>query len=115
MVDHLLLLVLEGEEADVAGDELRRRIGLLVLGEHQDRRGLHGPADVHGILSPGEVLEVRDRLADRRVRRAVEDDAERALVVVLAHQHDRPDEVRVLESRARDQQAASQGVHPRPR
>ena len=59
VVDDLLLLVLEGEEADVAGDELRRRLGLLVLGEHEHRRRLHRPADVDGVLGAGEVLEVR--------------------------------------------------------
>ena len=47
------------------------------------------------VVTPRQVGEPRDRLANGHVSLAVENDAHRALVRVLGEQHDRLAEVRV--------------------
>ena len=67
--------------------------------------GLNRSADVEA-----QVVAARDRrlqphhLVRRHVRRAIQDQPERAVRTVVAEQHDRPREVRVLHLRHRQQQ-----------
>ena len=57
------------------------------------------------------VPERRDDVFDRGLRRAVQDHAEGALAVVLAHQEDGPPEVGVEEARSGDQELPAKTVH----
>ena len=58
-----------------------------------------------------QLIELGHRFADGRLRRAVEHQPERAIVAVLDHQHDGPEEVGVDQPWARDQQLAARRVH----
>jgi hypothetical protein len=73
--------------------------GLLELGQHDDRLGRHGAADVHDVVALGQPREVGDRLAHRRLGGAVEDQPHRALLPVLGHEDHRAPEVRVEDRR----------------
>ena len=63
--------------------------------------GCTGPPMNSGSSRSTQLLELRHRLADRRLRRPVEHQPERALVGVLDDQHDRAPEVRIQQRRAR--------------
>src|SRR5207248_3987569 len=96
-------------ERDVADD---RHLGLgLVLDQHDDGLGLHGPAYVDELVGAREVGKVRHRVGDADRRRPREDEAHRALVVVVGHQYDGAPEVRVVQERRGDQQLALERVH----
>jgi hypothetical protein len=69
------------------------------LGEEYDRARLHRAADVHRLLLGDGLLELRHRLADRHLRRAVQHDAHRALLAVHADEDHRAPEVGVHQRR----------------
>ena len=100
-----------GQHADVVEGDQRGLGGLVELGQHDQRRGLDGAADVQRVVEVEELLELGHGLADGRLRRPVEHQAERAVVGVLHDQDDRAPEVGVQQSRARYQQLTSCRVH----
>lgn len=97
---------------DVAVDEDGRGAGVLQLGEDDEAKGLHGTAGVDHGTGLAQIPELGRGLDDRRVGRAVDHQAERALLAVLDHQYDRPREVGVEQGRLRDQELSARGeVH----
>jgi hypothetical protein len=68
---------------------------------------LHGSADEQRVLA-GDLLQNRQQIPRRRVRRAVQDDSHRAFIIVLGHQHHASREVRVDQRGRRDQELPSQ-------
>ena len=112
LVDEVLDLAAVADEADVLDDPDAGVIGVLELGEHEQRVGLYGPAAVDDRVVAGQVGELGRRLADDELARPVEHEAEGAVVGVLADEHDGAGEVRVRERGPGDQQLSAQGVDP---
>ena len=102
-----------GQVGDVADDRLGVVERLVELDEDDDRLGLHRAADVDDLVGVGEVAEVGHRLGDPQLGGPREHEPDRALLVVVGHQHDRPPEVRVDERRRGDR-AAGRRATPRP-
>ena len=86
-------------------------LGILELREHRDAVRIDGTADEHRVADVDDRRELRHRLADRRLRAAIEDQPDRALVVVRRDQHDGALEIRIHDRRRGDQEVAGQGVH----
>ena len=86
-------------------------VGVFELGQDDHRRRLDRAADEQLLLGIEQRLELGDGLADAGLRRAVQDQPERALVVVLDDEHDRAPEVRVQQRRTGDQQLSSHRLH----
>ena len=107
----VLRLGVSGHEAKTGHDRRRGLLDVVELGEHHERLGLDRPADEDRVVGAGESLECRDGVERRNVRRAAEDEAHRAVVVVVRDQHDRLPEVRVDEGWGGDEQLALQGLH----
>jgi hypothetical protein len=84
-----------------------------VLEVGYDHRGLRRDrsADEQPVARLHQPGEWRHRQGDLDLARAVEDDAHRALVVVVTDQHDRATEVRVQQGRSSDQQVSAQRFH----
>ena len=103
--------LLERDEADVVEHDDARFLGILELRQHRDAVRIDGPADEHGVVGVDDRRELRHRFADRRLRAAIEDQPDRALVVVRGDEHDGAVEIRVHDRRRGDQEVAGQGVH----
>ena len=99
------------KKANVVEDDDARFLGILELREHRDTVRVDRPADEHGVTGIDDRRQLRHRLTDRRLRTAIEDQPDRALVVVRRDQHDRPFEIRIHDRGRGDQEVAGQGVH----
>ena len=96
------------QEADRAEHEGRRLVRVAEVAEHDDRLGLHGPADVDEVGVVDEIGERRHRVGDGDRRGPVEDHAHRALVAVLADEEDAAAEVRVEQVGPGDEQLSAE-------
>ena len=110
----LLEVRVGGQEPDRALDDQPGLPGIAELGQDDDRRRLDRAAGEDRRVRAGDVGQPRDRAADRHLRRPVEHEAHRALVVVRGDEDDGAAEVRVLEARAGDEELSAQGIHDAP-
>jgi len=106
--DEVLELAGVPDEADVLDDRDAGHRRVLELGEHEQGVGLDRAALVDQRVAARELGELGRRLADDELARAVQHEPERALLVVLADEHDGPREVRVRERRSGDEQLSAQ-------
>src|SRR4051812_33352357 len=107
-VEPLGVVGVGADEAEVAVHERAGQLRPVELRE-DDHRGLrHRAADIDGLRLAGQPRQVGHRLAHRRVGRAVEHEAHRALFGVLGDQHDRAREVGVPQDRGGEDELAAQ-------
>ena len=102
-------VALEIDRADVAEQrcEAVRVTGIARRRETDRRVGLHRTTDEHDGGSAATSAAQSGSASGRPVRRPVEHDTERTFAVVLEHEHDGAEEVRVLEIRRRDEELPS--------
>ncbi len=107
----VLRLGLRRHEPERLHDRRRRVLDVVELGEHHERLRLDRAADEDRLVRAGQPCERRHRGHGRHGRRAAEHEAHRAVLVVVRDQDDRLAEVRVVESRRRDEQLSLERVH----
>ncbi len=95
------------EHSDVVERDQGRVGGVLELGQDDHRRRLDRAADEQPLLRVEQRLELRDGFPDAGLRGAVEHQPERALVVVLDHEHDGAPEVWIEQRRSGHQELSA--------
>ena len=107
--------MLPREEPDRPERHQARALRVVELGHDHGRVGLDRAALEQQVAGRHQVGERGNGLVHRHLGRTVEDDPDRALVVVMADQDDRAPEVRVEERGVRDQELPAEGIHgPEP-
>ena len=81
--------------------------------EHLKEHGLYSTAHEHDAGVRRQPVPIRQRLADGGLARPVEDHAQGAVLAVLEDEHDRAEEVRVVQRGRGDEQTSSGRIaHP---